>query len=462
MSNKIVIKPNFECKFVYSEFNKIIMRILKIRDDAIRDGTNKTEPGYISYSFDIKRELDGLELVILNILYEKTNIRKIMDEKRYYYDLNDVDKAIMSIDSESKTHIYEKFLSNLNKISDIKKQSFLFMFPLNLVFDVKNDDEYLNKFLGKFKIKKIEINDVITILDKINTKKDEKLNLKVNLNYLEKQNRNLHKKNEFRKEDVLDYLKDYPLILLVEIEAGNSGYAERLAGFLVRSFYWILSYSENFLRENLFPFVNIRGSKSFNEIKYDEVVVLGENKILWPKKHMIKELKNGNNERNLIKFSGYDNLKTVCNDTSKISKDLWEILMESFSLYNKASSEESIEYSFLNFWIIAERLIKGGKAKSDDEVKSIMKSMVNNDIIKKRIDYLDKKRNGLVHKGEAITEVSDRDLIKIIVDLILAEAIKMMGKFKNKKQFNYYISNIKTKKNDIESYIEVFNMLNQV
>ena len=461
MNKKIAIKPDFKCEIVYSELDKIISRILKIHNDTIRNSAGKTEPGYVAYPFDILKELEGLRFVILNILYEKTNIRKVMDEKKYYFNINDLDKAIKGLDSKSKTPIYERFLSNLNKLSDTKKQTFFFMFPLNLAFDIKDDNKFLNKLLGKFNIKKVEIKNIKTILDRINTGKDEKLNSKPELNYLEKQIRNLHKKNELSKEDVIDYLKAYPLILSVEVEARNSGYSERFAGFLIRSFIGFLSYSENFLNEKSIPFVNIRGNKSFNQIKYDEVVVLGDSRILWPKKNMINELKEEYHKTNPIQFSSHDNLKSMCENVMFISDDLWEILMESFSLYNKASSEELIEYSFLNFWIIGERLIKGGKAKTDEEVKSIMKSMVKNDIIKKRIDYLAKKRNGLVHKGEAITEVSDRDLIKIIVDLILAEAIKMMGKFKSKKQFNYYLSNIKTKKNDRENYIEVLNILNQ-
>lgn len=248
----------------------------------------------------------------------------------------------------------------------------------------------------------------------------------------------------------------------MDLEASNLDYAERAAQFLVESFLGFLSYSENFLSHKLLFFHNISGNKSFNEIKYDEVVVLNKNRIIWPKRHLISGIKKNTSQQSPMKFTNYDNLVLMYQDLLTIkSEKLWELVRKSFFLYYQASSEEIIQYSFLKFWIIAETLIKSGKAKSDEEVKSIMKSMVGvNDILKMRIDYLDKKRNRLVHRGENVT-VGDRDLIKIIADLLLVEAIHEMGKLRNIEQFSYYLSNIKAKKKDRESYIQVLTMLNE-
>lgn len=450
MDKKIVIKPEFKCETVYSELNKLIKRILAIHNNA------KTETGY-AYKYDILKDFEGLKLILLNILYEKTDIKKILNENKYYLDTKDLDNAFSGLDS-TDSHLYERFLSNLNKFFDIEERSFSFIFPLNLDFKVKNDENYL-KILEQFNIEKIEIADVKKILDKINTEESEKRNSKHVLSYSEKRIKKLFKEDELTKEDVLDYLKDYPLILFVETEARNSGHSERLARMLIESFLGFLSYSENFLSQNLLYFDNIRGKKNFNEIKYEEVVILEKNRILWPNKHIVNALKK--EKKSPIKFKGHDTLVLMYKDILTIeNEELWEMLRKSFFLYYTASSEEIINYSFLNFWIIAETLIKGGKAKSDEEVKHIMKSMVRDDILKKRINFLDKKRNSLVHKGENVT-VGDRDLIKIIADLLLLEAMRSMGKLKDKKQFEYYLSNIRTKKNDREKYIEVLSILNE-
>lgn len=204
MDEKLVIESNFKCENVYSELNKLIRRILDIRNKA------RTKTGY-AYPYNILMDFEGLKLVLLNILYEKTNIRKMLNEHKYYLDSKGLDNAFVGLDSNSRSPLlYEKFLSNLNTFFDIEERSFSFMFPLNLTLDVKDDEKYLNKILEHFQVKKIEIKDLKKILAKIHSESDGKENSEGELNYLETQLQVLHNGDEFGKEDVSDYLKDIP------------------------------------------------------------------------------------------------------------------------------------------------------------------------------------------------------------------------------------------------------------
>lgn len=452
MMGKIKIEDRFQCKSVYSEITGLITSILKIRKDA------KTEDGYL-YHYNILKDFEGLKLVLMNIMYEKTNIREVLKENKYHLNTHDLDKAFKGLDTKSEDPLYSRFFSNIEQLLEVKTYLFSYLFPLNLIFDDKNSTQ-LNEILELFNIKKIETNDVKKILDKNivkNRKKENKNENSIDQRFIE-----LLKKNEPEKPDVLNYLKNYPTILLLKVEGKNSAYANNYALYQMESFLGFLSFSENYLKENLLSFGNFRGNSNYNEIKYDEVVIIGKNGINWPKKDIIAKLLNENQRSRLIKFKSFEYLVNMYEDIKTIKNDfLWDLLKKSYFLYFKASSEELVEYSFLNYWILAETLIKGdGKAKSNEEVKAIMKSVIGNDTLKKRIDFLDKKRNHLVHRGEIVT-VEERDLIKIVADLLLAESMRIMGKLKNKKQFVYYLSNIKTSRKNRKNYIEVLKILSE-
>lgn len=448
---KIEFNSDYKCEAVYTEINKLLRRILKIRNQA------RNNDAFV-YDYDIFVDFNGLKLVLLNILYEKTNIRKVLNENKYYLDSRNLDNAFTDMDSSSEQPLYEKFFLNLNKLFDLETQSFSFLFPFNLDFNYKDYGEYLDNILEVFQIMKMGIDEVNNLLNKVNFDEGEKRYLKSGKYDIRKKFGDI--RDELTKEDVLSYLKEYPLILFVEIEAKNSTYAEGLARYIIESFIGFISYSENLLSQRIIYLDNPSGKENFNKIKNDEVVILDKYKVLWPKKHNLNSIIM-KIEETPDKFTRYNNLVGLYEKISTIkNKDLLNILRHSFFLYYRASSEEKIEYSFLNFWIIAETLIKSGKAKSDEEVKSVMKYIIGNNILRKRIDYLDKKRNRLVHRGESIT-IADRDLIKIIVDLLILESTLKMGKLENPKQFGYYLSNIKTKKKDRQNYIDVLKLLNE-
>jgi len=442
MSN-IIITPNYQCNNIYKEFNKLIKRIITIRS------INKTDNRYL-YDIDTYDDLNSLKLVLTNILYEKTNIREVLRDNKYYLDTDLMDKTFNGLDPDSDV-LYKEFLANLDKLLDVKERSYSCFFPLNLTLENMDNSDSLNEILELFKIKKIEISNLKDILNKTaktNFKEDSNPEIHQRLN-------KLHQANTFLEEEIFDYLKDYDLILSVDVTAKHLDYANSVALYIIESFLGLLSFSEYMFERRFLPIESIN---SFNEIKYDEYVILGKNGVIWPKKYMIDTIR-ANSQRKK-KFKSYNTLIQLNEKISTIkSEGLWNLLQKLFFLYYKASSEDRIEYAFLNYWIIAETIIKADKkARTNDEVKSIMKSVMEDNIIQKRIDFLDKKRNNLVHRGEIVT-VWERDLMKIVADKLLLIALLVMGKLKNKKQFSYYISNIKNKNR--ESYIEVLNLLNK-
>lgn len=441
--SKIIITSNYQCNKIYKEFNELIKRIINVRSIA------KTDDGYL-YDLDTYDDLNSLKLVLTNILYEKTNIKEVLRDNKYYLDTDLMNKTFNGLDPDSD-ELYKEFLANLDKLFDVKERSYLYFFPLNLTFKTKNTLDCLNEILELFKMKKIEIDNLKGILNKTpkkNFKEDSKQGIHQKLN-------KLHQANKLSKEEVFDYLKDYDLILSVEVAAKHSHYANSVALYLIESFLGLLSFSEYMFERKFLP---IESTDSSNEIKYDEYVMLGKDGVIWPKKYMMNRIRAGSQRK--IKFKNFNTLIQINEKISTItSEGLWNLLQKLFFLYYKASSEDRTEYAFLNYWIIAETIIKGDKrARTDDEVKSIMKSVIENDLIQKRIDYLDKKRNNIVHRGEIVT-VEERDLIKIVADKLLLIAVLEMGKIKNKKQFGYYISNIKNKNRD--NYIEVLDLLNK-
>lgn len=440
MGEKIELKYDFRCESVYSELNTLIRRISSIQKNA------HTDRGY-SYPYDTAVNLEGLKTILLNILYQKTNIKHLMNKNRYYFGFNDIDKALLGVYDNSKKQPYERFFSNLDEFFNTPERSFSFIFPVNLRINLQNDTR-LNKILDIFEIKELEKTDLNDFLDKTKLEEDKS------------KNKSINKRLVFEKptkDEILFYLKRYPLIILVNVKARNLDFSERFAKSSIDSFFGLLSFADNFLHQNMLHATYFGLNHHFTDINHGNVIILNENKITYPYKRIIAD--SLTEKVNLIDFKNYEGLIEMANDLDKIKNEYFRDLLNSaFRLYYEASHEKSVKYSFLNFWIIAETLIKAGKARTNEEVKSTMKSLIKDDILNKRIDFLDKRRNGMVHRGDII-RLDERDLIKIIVDILIATLMKDMPHLENKQQLHFYLLNIKAKNKDINDYLNALKLL---
>ncbi len=442
---KIKIKPEFKCETFYKEINFILGCILSVRDSG-----QEVEGGRL-YDLDTHLDMKSLKQVLVTILYEKTNLADVLNSNKYHLEVSSIDKTFNGLDPTSKD-LFKQFLLNLeNLVVNTKNDSFFYLLPSNLKVEDSIDFNTLDNLLKLFNLKRIDFDEIIQILDLVdygpnNTKSNS------SDSYL------LHKSRELTeppKEDILNYLEDYGLFLVLEIEAKNLGYSNSFARFKFESFLGLLSFAEYISLIKIFPFE----SNLFNEISYGEMVIVVNNRAVWPQKYMFSSLKE--KPKKHMTFKSNKNLQTLYDNIKRINnKSLWKLLEKLFFLYYKASKEEKNEYAFLNYWIIAETIIKAdNKAKSNEEMKSIMKSVIGEKIIKKRVDFLDKKRNFVVHRGVTVT-VDERDLMKRISEQLLLIAVFEMGNLKNKKQFGYYISNFRKKNKDRNDNIEVLKLLN--
>lgn len=420
---KIEIYSHFE-HYACEEINSVLVDILSIRSNA------KTEKGYL-YSLDIHSDLEGLELVLINILEEKTNLRDVLNRNKFYLHPVHIEKSLKNLDPKSED-LCKDFLSNLTNLLKKGFSSYSFLFPLNLAFEGEDAYDQIDQILGFFNIIRIKNDDLEQILDKISI---EKINIKSR--YGIEGLKRLKKENEFTKEDTINYLNNYNFVLFFELHAKSFDYATIESKFLIESFLGLLSFAENVYQTRFLPF---EGNGKYNQIFYDEFVILEKNRIAWPEKNMLSTLHQ--NKRKMIKFNRFNMLISIYKEIQDTTNSyLIHFLKKLFFLYFKASSEDSIDFSFLKFWIISETILKGdGKARNDLEVKSMMKSVLNDEILKKRVDFLHKKRDHLVHKGEIVT-ADERDLIKLISDALIVETLLAMNQFNNKKEFFKFISN---------------------
>ncbi len=62
-------------------------------------------------------------------------------------------------------------------------------------------------------------------------------------------------------------------------------------------------------------------------------------------------------------------------------------LKEYLCLYYSASSENSLDYSFLKFWIVSEHIIKRGGKQNDEQLLKSINKLHNYDELRKRSKF---------------------------------------------------------------------------
>jgi hypothetical protein len=159
---------------------------------------------------------------------------------------------------------------------------------------------------------------------------------------------------------------------------------------------------------------------------------------------------------NLIKY-----LKLFKADPGK--KSINELLADIFRLYSQAMDENDLQYCFLRFWQIAERI-----ALSDPNGPS-------SEIIKKRINfftnpkpdfdlspYIDKlstKRNELVHRGIDDIEETDFNILKSICELAIVWLYVNRTKYKTVHHLEIYFSSKDQSDSRINAAIDILTYI---
>lgn len=438
MGNEVEISKKFRCEDLYSEINELLKNIIEIHAES------KTEKGY-SFDYDVYSDYESLIEILLNILYEKSNIKSIIKEKKNSLDINTLGKAFKNLEHyKNDKNLHKRFFDELNLLLNNSIIKFSFIFPLNISFFGENYEKDLKNVLNLFNLEMVNLDEIRKILDAQLPEKSYK------------SDNNSFKEDRPTNEDILKYLSSFHTVLYTQVNARSLYYADNEAKFKVKSFLGLLSYANNYLQET--EYLGYTEDFSINKLNYEYFIAISNKGIFWPVL-TLETLESKPTE--LFKEREFNFLKIIYKELEKIkSESLMKILKNSFYNYFEASTEKTLNYSFLKFWIITEDLIKSVSLKTDDEVKEIIKSLLSEEILRRRVDFLHKTRNNLVHAGKEAS-ISDKNLAKIIADLILSDAIIKMSKLNNKKQFDYYLSNVKTKKKNRKELSKVLELLNK-
>ena len=146
---------------------------------------------------------------------------------------------------------------------------------------------------------------------------------------------------------------------------------------------------------------------------------------------------------------------------STINKTILDDLNEFLKLYYLASYEKSIENSYVKFWSLNEKIIKKICGNQSDEkmllyMVKILKFYHNkNNFFTERIKTIRRKRNNFIHENINNISQSDRNLIKLISDLLLSFIIQFSNNINSMHEYQIILDYFN--RNDVERTIELIN-----
>lgn len=438
MVQDVKINKIFRCETVFSELNELLRSILPILEDA------KTEKGF-AFDYSIYNDYEGLVEILLNILFEKSNLKEVIKDSKTSLEVRDMGKVIHAVASyKDDEDLYEKFLNEFKKLFDLEMNNFSFLIPLNIELKTMQYEKDLESILKFFDLKKIEVSEAEIILDsmvEVDTSDSE----------------DSFKEIEPSKEETLELLSDYSIIVNTEVNARSLYYADDEARFRVRSFLGLLSFVDNYLSQQHYH--GRFDDYSINKMNYDLFFVIAFKKILSPTTLTLATFEKKAKES--LEDGKFEFLKIVFANIGKISSPgLKNILKIAFYNYFEGTTEKNLNFSFLKFWIVTEEIMKSNSPKTELELNQIIKSLLPEKILKGRVDSLQKTRNHLVHTGKNASP-SDRNLSKLIADLVLIDALRKMCYFDNKRQYDYYLLNINKKTRNRKELIKILELLNE-
>lgn len=145
----------------------------------------------------------------------------------------------------------------------------------------------------------------------------------------------------------------------------------------------------------------------------------------------------------------YEKIVSVLKCLKFQNKKILDKSKDYFRLYYEGIVETQVEMSFLKFWILSEKIYKGGEMINDEKIINLLKKLVGAKYTKERIRVLYKKRNAIVHEMNCneITE-GDRNLSKTLGESLLVLFIDPPAKFNNYSEFKFMLENLFLDKED--------------
>lgn len=426
----------------------------KISDEAM-DGLIQGILNTIIITNEGKIELRGASRIltirhdinILNsVLQEKTDFFRKLKKKRYLLssesdwtygsEFIDIFKKLKTDNKTSFKDFEEEFSKKLAEIAKIKPKEFTLIYPLNLKFVEKIESEILgDKFeITSFKDFASKFLDVERIIQEAKESKDIE--------------------TEYKFRTLLGIRNEEFSYFVIKVYARNDDFAIEYA-------------TERLLR--------VLGLLAFAKYKGDQPITIGGRATKLSKLSLSKVLIfdrdgfinfgnfNGEiksleemNDENLDIFSQF--LKSFNNI---VSQDIIRILENTLTSYYEALIDEDIAYSFLKYWICVELcLLKSERITENEIIKRLKSMLISADPnLKFRIDNLYARRNNLVHNLNMNVSQIDRNLVKIISELLIYFLFDNSNKFQNKNELNLFYKFIQEDENSLETDKRVIDLI---
>jgi|GEM_PF-1823379 len=392
--------------------NKKLENFKKIIKFAM-DSLEPSESGGISLKNDVRKYFH----LINDYLFELTNLNKILMNndcsiQEIYYKLPFI---LFKIKGCHENNILNELLYEINEFilskNALKEFTQHFIFYTNIDQSKYEDDEDFKKVLSFFDLSIFDFN-------KFNF--DESVDDKIKYKF-----------------------HTYKFCMIDCCVVGkNINYMKQIATDKIYSFYGYLGFIQNFKirseRWNINDF-----DLEFNELDLDILFMLNlkEDYSFDDVKSnflLLEKLRETNPSR-WINFNRAFNVDCydLLNDSNE---DIKKEINEFFKLYYLASFEKSIENSFIKFWSLNEKIIKkislGG---SDDKLLKymvkILKLYYKNNFFAERIHSIRNKRNKLVHENINELTQTDRNLVKLISDLLIWFLITFSSEVNNMREY---------------------------
>jgi len=409
-----------------SDFNNLLIGLSKL--------IKRSEDGWYESNIQIENLLD----LFWYYLFKYSDLEKVLNKEELSFE---------SISFFPREICYDLKIVNENEI--FRKFVMKFNEKLNNLITSENTSEYTFYFLTNLDKKNTKINEIaklfhLELLSYDSIYKDIKFSTEYK--YLNKLRSLLIIKCVFNGKD-LNYLKK---IVLKKVYS--------LFGLLTIMKYSnrrIIIYYSNQV-ETKYNLVNykILTSETYFEIEDNENYHKSlENKYLFQYYIFNKKIKI---EKELVINDTY------INKFKEISKNpnIYDKLTQYLFLYYKASIDETLEGSFIKYWILTEKIIKNmlGKMNSDKLMqyrKKVMKEYYKPYLVN-RLDELRVKRNDYVHELKNDINQSDCNLIRLVAETLI---IDIFSEFDKVKKFNDYgllleFRNQKQKIKDITKFAE--------
>jgi hypothetical protein len=385
--------------------------------------------------------LEEYELVILDYLLEQTNFKILFDEvKINHYNKESYHSALLfsllgKLHDSKRDSTFRNFLEiideYLSRQRDVSLNKYVFYFPSRLQLDIdekkrSNLLELIQKTFG-------------VCFEKPSSECQAKI-----------------------KSEKLLLLMSEREILKISSKARDFYYARQDSLRLIKSFLGLVAFAKHYGRRDFRWSISQKKNLSQYPLEDYFVCVKNNSELAFPDGYACQYIEEQITESDIFHSKGF----WVIHDKMDGSHDLFRVLLQCvaeqngsvramtekcFSLYFEAVVEGDVELSFLKFWIVIETLLKIGGKRTDDNMKSILKKIIKNPILKQRVDGVYKKRNSLVHNFDVhYISQTDRNIAKSLVDSLLTSFVDPVVPFKNIDDFRKIINFSSQSKEELE------------